>query len=160
MSKLFGEAPDFEHWGAEGGEVFQVLSDRKPEVTMGLDLGREPSRSVWVVCTLLEGEKAGQFEVQGVYDTREQALEACTDDLTSAARFEVGRDYRGHYEFEVVSKVNPEPALTTSPSQTRKPASSASCVLRVAGLSYPRTCQVCGLGPCRIGAPSDFEPAP
>ena len=113
--------------------------------------------NVWVVCTLLEGEKAGQFEVQGVYTTKEAALAACTDPLTSAARFELNRDYRGHFEFDVVTPANPEPTPTPSPSARKQ--SNASCVLRVAGKAYPRTCKVCGLGPCTIGAPSDYEPA-
>lgn len=44
------------------------------------------------------------------------------------------------------------------PGQPRK-HSNASCVLRVAGKAYPRTCKVCGLGPCTIGAPSDYAPS-
>lgn len=127
---------------------------------MGFDRARLLPQDVWVVCTLLEGDKAGQFEVNGVYATKEQALAACTDGLTSAARFEMNRDYRGHYDFELITQAKPEGVITTSPSAPRRPSSSASCVFRAAGRAYPKTCSVCGLGPCRVGAPSDYEPAP
>lgn len=145
----------YESHGEPGKEVF-VPTPR------GLKLTAPPrlvDHNVWVVCTLLEGEKAGQFEVQGVYTTKEAALAACTDPLTSAARFELNRDYRGQFEFDVVTPANPEPVKTTSPSAPPRKQSDASCVLRVAGKAYPRTCRVCGLGPCRIGAPSDYDPA-
>lgn len=36
-----------------------------------------------------------------------------------------------------------------APPAPTKPDPSASCVLRRQGKAYPKTCKVCGLGPCK-----------
>jgi len=46
----------------------------------------------------------------------------------------------------VIRSAHPPAALTTT---TKEPVANCSNHLRLAGKAYPRTCQVCGLGPCR-----------
>jgi len=59
-------------------------------------------KEVWVVCRLLPEQGPHAWELNGVYDTKEAALAACTDENTGAARLEVNKDYRDIHEFEVV----------------------------------------------------------
>ena len=59
---------------------------------------------VWVVTRLTPD---GFMEINGVYSTQEKALEACTDDLTAAARFEVDYDYSEVTDFLVVTRKQP-----------------------------------------------------
>lgn len=58
---------------------------------------------VWAVCTLLPEQGEHAWELNGIYDTLEAALAACTDDRTAATRFEMNKSYRGIHDFEVIA---------------------------------------------------------
>ncbi|UVF22873.1 hypothetical protein HPT29_028390 (plasmid) [Microvirga terrae] len=58
---------------------------------------------VWAVCTLLPEQGEQAWELIGIYDSLEAALEACTDDQTTAVRFELNKSYRGIHDLEVIT---------------------------------------------------------
>lgn len=70
------------------------------------------SREVWAVCTVLPDQSPDAWELNGIHESRDAALAACTDDRTHVARFELNRDYRGVVSFLVATPDRPEGWMT------------------------------------------------
>jgi hypothetical protein len=58
---------------------------------------------LWAVCRRLPDQGEHAWELNGIYDSREAALAACTDDGTAAALFELNKDYSDVKDFTVIS---------------------------------------------------------
>lgn len=65
---------------------------------------------VWVVTKLLDG---GDFEINGVYSTREKALSQCGYNET-AVRMELDRNHSADTEFLIAHPSNPAGCVVSS----------------------------------------------